>query len=225
MDKRVDEKETRTDYDLGPGLTLKYPDAKLAKTLPAASEGSVYDLCFDKEVGRWKNWLKLDSADTAPINPKTSFLDIMVTTIDTVRYACLFDLLVDHGKHVLFAGPTGTGKTVYIQAALDKKDKSKVRSIMSTFSAQTNANAVQDIIDSKLDKRRKGVFGPPVGFERAVVFVDDLNMPSLEEYGAQPPIELVRCVLGLSQILPTVSSPSVTIYCALLVTLTSTVVN
>ena len=106
---------------------MKYPDAKLAKTLPAASEGSVYDLCFDKEVGRWKNWLKLDSADTAPINPKTSFLDIMVTTIDTVRYACLFDLLVDHGKHVLFAGPTGTGKTVYIQAALDKKDKSKVR--------------------------------------------------------------------------------------------------
>jgi dynein heavy chain len=113
---------------------------------------------------------------------------------------------------------------VYIQAALDKKDKSKVRSIMSTFSAQTNANAVQDIIDSKLDKRRKGVFGPPVGFERAVVFVDDLNMPSLEEYGAQPPIELVRCVLGLSQILPTVSSPCVTIYRALLVTLTSTVV-
>lgn len=127
----------------------------------------------------------------------------MVPTADTVRYTFLLKsnvvgVISNNGSNsiypTLFCGPTGTGKSAYIKNMLNNfLDATKFLSIEIGFSAQSSSTQTQEIVDMKLDRRRKGVFGPKQG--RCVVFVDDLNMPQKEKWGAQPPVEILRQLL------------------------------
>lgn len=113
-------------------------------------------------------------------------------TEDTVQAGYISDVLVTHNKPMLLCGNTGTGKTILLRdRLLHGLDHEIYQNIFLNFSAQTSVRVSQNIIDSQLDKRRKGIFGPPYG-KKCVVMVDDLNMPALQTYGDQPPIELLR---------------------------------
>ena len=164
------------------------PNRKIQVPVPA--RGLVYDYVFDEETMKWQPWK--DRIDSKPeIEPTAKFNEIIVPTVDTCRYAYMIELLQTHNFPVLFVGPTGTGKSAYTAKKLANGMPEEYDTLTIAFSAQTSANQTQDIIDGKLDKRRKGIFGPPMG-KKCVIFVDDLNMPMREEYGAQPPIEILR---------------------------------
>jgi dynein heavy chain, axonemal len=163
-------------------------DGRKAQMLPP-DERPLYDYKFDAKKGQWAPWM--DAQFRFAIPKEAQFNSIVVPTLDTIRNEWLLEQLIVHNFHVLCTGDTGTGKTVSIKSKLLNGLGGKYTSIFLNFSAQTGANQTQDIIDNKLDKRRKGVLGPPLGLQ-CVIFVDDLNMPAKETYGAQPPIEILR---------------------------------
>uniref|UniRef100_A0A4W3H546 Uncharacterized protein n=1 Tax=Callorhinchus milii TaxID=7868 RepID=A0A4W3H546_CALMI len=59
------------------------------------------------------------------------------------------------------------------------------------MSAQTTSRNAQDIIESRVEKRTKGVYVPYAG-KKLITFMDDLNMPAKDLFGSQPPLELIR---------------------------------
>ncbi|MEW5311652.1 MAG: hypothetical protein WDW38_003348 [Sanguina aurantia] len=168
-------------------LHVTHPAVKITAPFP---EGRlVYDFVWDKDRSKWAPWM--DTVASKALDVEAEYTAIIVPTVDTVRYTYLLHKFVTHGMHCLFVGPTGTGKSVYVKKHLQESLPAHYVHMLMTFSAQTSANMTQDIIDGKLDKRRRGVVGPPQG-KKMVIFVDDLNMPQVEEYGAQPPVELLR---------------------------------
>ncbi|XP_039273758.2 dynein axonemal heavy chain 3-like isoform X3 [Styela clava] len=166
--------------------------SKLTKSHVFPERGSIYDYYFQKKSsGSWANWLDYVDKEKMTIGKDVKVSEIIVQTVNTAQQCFFLDTFISHCVPLLFVGPTGTGKSAITNDYLVSLPKDKYIPNNINFSARTSASQTQDIIMSKLDRRRKGLYGPPVG-KQCVVFVDDLNMPAKEIYGAQPPVELLR---------------------------------
>lgn len=96
--------------------------------------------------------------------------DLIIPTMETARQKFFLEIYLAHEVPMLFVGPTGTGKSVINKSFLVKLPKDQYIPNCIDFSARTSSVQTQDIVMAKLDRRRKGVFGPPVG-KKCIVYV------------------------------------------------------
>ncbi|TRY65354.1 hypothetical protein DNTS_005929 [Danionella cerebrum] len=165
----------------------QFEDNADAKLLTGCDLWSVY---MNSEAKCLEPWETIIPPFT--YNNEIPFFEMLVPTTDTVRYGYLMEKLLSVSRSVLFTGITGVGKSVVARALLNGvQEKAGYVPVYINFSAQTSSARTQEIIESKLEKKRKNLLGAPRN-KKIVVFVDDLNMPKLDTYGSQPPIELLR---------------------------------
>jgi dynein heavy chain, axonemal len=151
---------------------------------------SFFELRLDYETEvRFVSWQ--DLVPELNIPEESEYQDIIVPTMETAKYSFLMHLMVRNMHPAMLVGDTGTGKTIMMKALLQGLPKDGYTLNAIQFSAQTSANHLQRLIDGNCEKRRKGFYGPPIN-KKMVIFIDDTNLPQLEEYGAQPPVELLR---------------------------------
>jgi len=158
------------------------------------SPGSVYNFYFDPEDLTFKDWDERLKAQEFTYDREIPYWNLLVPTADTLKYSEIMEWLIHYRNPVFVTGGSGVGKSVIIHNLLRKiQEPRQIDPIYLIFSAQTSSPVTQATIEEKIknNKVSKTIYGARPG-RKNVIFIDDINMPTKEQYGAQPAIELLR---------------------------------
>uniref|UniRef100_A0A8C3IXY3 Dynein axonemal heavy chain 6 n=1 Tax=Chrysemys picta bellii TaxID=8478 RepID=A0A8C3IXY3_CHRPI len=157
-------------------MVFEVQDLKVASPATVSRCGMVY---IDPDELKWVPYVQTWMAG---LPNKVGVRKVSFTTTKSV---CVCNVVYNEVTITYFLSL----KSVVARGLLNRiQEEAGYVPVYLNFSAQTSSARTQEIIESKLEKKRKNILGN----KRVVIFVDDLNMPKLDRYGSQPPIELLR---------------------------------
>lgn len=151
---------------------------------------------YVKHPGKWELWDDLMTNYIYPDTATPDYSNILIPIVDNVRINYLIYCIAKQGKAVLLLGEQGSAKTVMMKAYMKNANPEQFMGRSFNFSSATSPFQFQKTIESYVEKRSGMTFGPPGG-KKMLVFIDDINLPQINEWGDQITNEIVRQTMSM----------------------------
>ena len=179
-DGQTDYRSEFTKFFLAQYTSLKLPGAPHCV--------SVFDYWVDPSTGDWAPWSNL--IPTFEMDSDLPLQACLVHNTETIRMKYFVDMLVKQGFPTMLIGLAGTGKTLlFNEKLLHMGEDYSIANI--PFNFYYNSEMTQKILEKPLEKKAGKNYGP-VGNKKLVYFLDDMNMPEVDQYGTAGPHTLIR---------------------------------